>query len=127
MSELRRLWLAWGYSKDGFKQAWREDAPFRLEVLLSVMILPLGFYLGHTGVERALLLVSWLLVPLTELLNIGLETLTDYATKGERHALAKKTKDAGSAAVVIAVVIFLCAWVCVLMDHPDFYAYFMPA
>jgi diacylglycerol kinase (ATP) len=113
-AELIRLWKAWGYSRDGLIAATREDAPFRLEVVLSVVILPLGVWWGHTGIERALLIGSWLLVPAIELLNCGFEAITDYATKNERHALAKKTKDVGSAAVFVAIVNFLAVWILIL-------------
>lgn len=108
-AEIKRLINAARYSRDGLIAACRQDAPFRLEALASIIILPLAFYLGQTGVERALLAGSWLLVPIIELLNCGLEAVTDYATKGERHALAKKTKDVGSAAVLLSLV--ACAWI----------------
>ena len=113
-TELVRLIKAFGYSRDGLIAAFREDAPFRLEVLLSVLILPLAFWWGENGVERSLLIGSWLLVPVAELLNCGLEAITDYATKTERHTLAKKTKDVGSAAVLIASVNFGLTWLLVL-------------
>lgn len=114
-TELIRLWKAWGYSRDGMITAFRQDAPFRLEVILTVFIVPLGLWWGQTGVERALLVASWLMVPALELLNCGLEAITDYATKAERHDLAKKTKDVGSAAVLIALVAFWATWALVLI------------
>jgi len=115
MSELKRLVCAFGFSIDGIKFAWRDEAAFRLEVVLSLLIIPVGFYLGHNGIERALLLGSWLLVPTIELVNTALEAITNYATKMERHELAKKTKDAGSAAVLLACILFLTIWACVLI------------
>lgn len=113
-TELIRLYKAYGYSRDGLIAAFRQDAPFTLEVLLSALIVPLALYLGDTGVERALLVGSWLIVLSLELLNCGLEAITDYATKAERHDLAKKTKDVGSAAVLVAIVNFLLVWALVL-------------
>lgn len=114
LREVRRLGAAFGYSRDGLVRAFREDAPFRLEVFLSLVILPLAVWLGQNGLERAMLTSSWLLVPVAELLNCGLEALTDYTTRGERHGLAKKTKDVGSAAVLLAIVSFLLVWACIL-------------
>ena len=114
--EIRRLLKAFTYSRDGLVASFREDAPFRLEVLLSVIILPLAFCLGNSGVEHSLLIGSWLLVLVAELLNCGLESLTDYATKKELHPLAKKTKDVGSAAVLIAVVNFLIVWAAIFFS-----------
>jgi diacylglycerol kinase (ATP) len=113
--EIIRLWKAWHYSRDGLVAAFRQDRPFTLEVILSVFIIPLGLYAGVTGVERALLVGSWLMVPAFELLNCGLEAITDYATKAERHDLAKKTKDVGSAAVFVAIVNFLLTWYLIIV------------
>jgi diacylglycerol kinase (ATP) len=113
-SEAIRLYKAFFYSMAGLKTAWQNEAPFRSEVLASIVILPLGFYLGQNGVERALLMGSWLLVPIVELLNCGLETITDYATEGEIHPLAKATKDIGSAAVFVTMVTAAVIWTCIL-------------
>jgi diacylglycerol kinase (ATP) len=35
----------------------------------------------------------------------------------ERHPLAKRAKDMGSAAVFLAIVIAVACWVCVLWQH----------
>lgn len=108
--EIKRLLNASSYSREGLLAAFREDAPFRLEIILSTILLPLAIWLGNTGIERALLVGAWMLVPIVELLNCGLEAITDYATKTERHTLAKKTKDVGSAAVLLAIINFLIIW-----------------
>ena len=55
---LRRLINALGYSRDGIAAAWRNEAAFRQEILLAAIALPLAFYLGKTGVERALMICS---------------------------------------------------------------------
>ena len=52
---LTRLINALGYSKDGLSAAWKNEAAFREEVLLAAVAFPLAFYLGQTGIERALL------------------------------------------------------------------------
>ena len=111
MSEIKRLICAFSYSLDGLKRAYQDEAAFRLEARLSIILIPLGLILGDTTLERALLVASWLLVPMTELLNSGLEAITDYATDKERHDLAKKAKDAGSASVLIAAVICGIIWI----------------
>ncbi len=52
---LVRLWNATGYSRDGIAAAWKHEAAFREEALLAAITLPLAFYLGGTGAERALM------------------------------------------------------------------------
>ena len=53
---LRRIINATSFSMAGFRAAWREEASFRQEVLLCVVLVPAGFWLGETAVERALLI-----------------------------------------------------------------------
>ena len=66
---LTRLAKAFGYSMQGFAAAWRNEAAIRQEIAATLVLVPLALWLGGSGVERALLIGSWLLVPLTELLN----------------------------------------------------------
>ena len=50
-----RLINAFGYSVDGFKAAFKNEDAFRQELFLAAVLVPLGLYLGKTGVEKALL------------------------------------------------------------------------
>jgi len=109
----RRLAAALGYSLQGLRAAWRSEASFRDEVVLSAVVLPLAVLLGDTGVERALLLGSWLLVPLTELLNTAVEVLVERIDPC-LHPLSGKAKDLGSAAVLVAMLLAASVWVLVL-------------
>ena len=96
---MRRILRAFGYSLQGFRQTWREEAAFRQETLLAVAIIPLGAYLGRTGVERTLLIAPMLLILIVELLNSAIEAVVDRSGT-ERHPLAGMAKDMGSAAVM---------------------------
>lgn len=115
-SGLKRLWRALGYSREGLEAALKHEAAFRQEVLLAIIFVPLGLWLGQNGVERAVLAGSVLLVMVIELLNSGLEAIVDRASP-ERHELAKRAKDTGSAAVLLALAICVMTWVLVLWPH----------
>jgi diacylglycerol kinase (ATP) len=110
---LLRLWNALGYSRDGIAAAWRHEAAFREEVLLAVVTIPLAFYLGKTGVERALLVSSVLLILIVEILNSAIEAVVDKASP-EKHDLAKRAKDMGSAAVLFSLLNAAAVWLCIL-------------
>jgi diacylglycerol kinase (ATP) len=110
---LRRIWNAFFYSFDGLKAALRHEDAFRQEVLLAAILLPLAFWLGETGVEKALLSGSVLLVLMVELLNSGIEAVVDKASP-EAHELAKRAKDMGSAAVMLTLLNALIVWLSVL-------------
>ena len=110
---LSRLINAFGYSVEGFKAAFKHEDAFRQEVFLSVVLIPLGLYLGKTGVEKALLVSAVLLVLIVELFNSAIEAAVDH-TSLERHALARRAKDIGSAAVFVALGIVVSVWGLVL-------------
>jgi diacylglycerol kinase (ATP) len=110
---LARLFRAAGYSRDGLAAAWRSEASFRLEAVAALVLVPFGLWLGATGVERALLAGSVLLVLLVELINSSIEATVDCASPGP-HPLAKQAKDIGSAAVLLALGLAGLVWMALL-------------
>jgi diacylglycerol kinase (ATP) len=110
---IARLINALGYSRDGLAAAWKNEAAFREEVLLAAIAIPLALFLGETGVDRALMVGSILLILIVEILNSGLEAIVDKASP-EKHELAKRAKDMGSAAVLLSLINAGVIWVCVL-------------
>lgn len=110
---LIRLWNALGYSRDGLIAAWQNEAAFRQEILIAAVAVPLAFYLGSSGVDRALMLGSVILILIVEILNSGLEAVVDKASP-EKHELAKRAKDMGSAAVLLSLLNAATIWACLL-------------
>jgi diacylglycerol kinase (ATP) len=110
---LVRLFNALGYSRDGLGAAWKNEAAFREEVMLAVVAIPLALFLGETGVNRALMVGSILLILIVEILNSAVEAVVDKASP-EKHELAKRAKDMGSAAVLLSLVNAAAVWACVL-------------
>lgn len=110
---LARIFKAATYSRQGVCAAWRHEAAFREEIWLCLVLIPLGLYLGETGVERALLIAAVILLPLVELLNSALEAVVDRIGT-EHHELAGRAKDMGSAAVAFAMILLVSVWVLVL-------------
>ena len=105
---LNRLWHALGYSLSGLRQAWQETA-FRQEALISVVLMPCAFVLGQNWIEISLLSGALLLVMIVELLNTGIESAIDRIGP-EWHEMAKRAKDMGSAAVLLALVWCIGVW-----------------
>jgi diacylglycerol kinase (ATP) len=77
------------------------------------VLAPLALWLGDTGVERALLVGSLMLVLIVELANSAVEATVDRVSL-EHHRLAKRAKDLGSAAVMLALVNAALTWLLVL-------------
>ena len=111
---LKRVWNALFYSLDGFKAAWQHEDAFRQETLLALVMIPLALLLTDAALERALMIASVLLVLIVELVNSAIEATVDRISL-ESHQLAKRAKDIGSAAVLIALVNVLVVWGLVLL------------
>jgi diacylglycerol kinase (ATP) len=111
---IARLVSATRWSLAGLAAAYRHEASFRQEVWLAAVLVPLGVALGGTGVERALLVGSVLLVLVAELLNSAIETALDRFSP-EWDELAGRAKDIGSAAVMLSLVNVAAIWLLVLL------------
>lgn len=101
---------AFRYSFAGFKSAWQNELAFRGEVVVVAVMLPLGIWLGQSAAERALLIVSLLLILITELVNSALEAVVDRIGP-QRHELSKRAKDLGSAAAFVSMVAAALVWI----------------
>ena len=109
----RRLVSATRNSFAGFMEAVRCEDAFRQELILAVVFLPLAFWVGTNGLERALLIGSVLLVLIVELLNSAIEATVDRISF-ENHRLAKRAKDIGSAAVMLSLACAALVWLLIL-------------
>ena len=105
-----------GHSLRGLGAALRHEQAFRQELLVAAAAVPTGLWLGRTGAERALLVGSCLLVLVAELLNSAVEAAVDRIGP-ERHELAGRAKDLGSAAVLGTIVLAAIVWGLVLLNR----------
>lgn len=113
---LARLFQALNNSLAGVADALRTERAFRLEMLLALILVPVAGVLPVTPFERALLIGSVILVLVVELLNSSIEAAIDRISL-ERHPLSKKSKDAGSAAVFLTLILVVVVWALVVAPY----------
>lgn len=106
---MMRVIRAMQYSEKGLRSAWRDEASFRQELLLTLVLVPLTLWLRLPLLQTVLLLTLLGLVLLAELLNSGLEAVVDMSAP-RFNVLAGKAKDCGSAAVFVALLMFAGSW-----------------
>ena len=106
---IRHIMNAFVYTFAGLKAAWKNELAFRTEVIIILILTPVGIWLGRSTVEWALLIASCLLILITELLNSALEAVVDRIGP-QRHELSKRAKDMGSAAAFISMVAAAVVW-----------------
>ncbi|MGB0846843.1 MAG: diacylglycerol kinase [Thiolinea sp.] len=111
---LKRLQKALRFSWQGLCAAYRHEEAFRQEIWALIVAVPLAFWLTGSGVERAILIASVLLVMIVELLNSALEAVVDRIGS-EKHELSGRAKDMGSAAVLLALVNAVLIWCFILL------------
>jgi diacylglycerol kinase (ATP) len=112
----KQIYKAFIWSLKGMRAGWQFEASFRLEVYLTIILFPLGLWLGHGGVEKALMCGSILLVLSAELLNSAVEAVVDKVSP-EFHELAGRAKDMGSAAVFLLMVNVILCWTLILTQR----------
>ncbi|MBP6020470.1 MAG: diacylglycerol kinase [Burkholderiaceae bacterium] len=117
---LGRLFNALRYSLQGLRAAFRHEAAFRQELLLTVVLVPVAFWLSRSLGELLLLLGTLVFLLVVELFNSALEALADAITL-DHHPLIGRAKDLGSAAVMLALVFGAVVWASLLIMR------FMPA
>ena len=105
----RRIVNAAGYSLDGLTAAWSGEAAFRQVCLLAAIGVAVMLWLPLPALSRMVLVFAHLFSIVVELLNSAVEAAVDH-TSLDRHPLAKRAKDLGSAAQMVSLVIIASVW-----------------
>ncbi len=114
---LTRIIKAVGYSTQGLQAGsfWVNEAAFRQEVLLALIMIPTAFFVADNSIELILLILVVFLVLIVELLNSAVEAVVDRVGD-EHHALSGRAKDIGSAAVFISLVLTVAVWAIIVLS-----------
>lgn len=106
---MQRLIKAFFYSLEGLRDSFLTEPAFRLEIILSAVLIPAAFFVTHSPNYRALLVSSIIIVLIAEIANTAIEAAINRIGS-EIHPLSKKAKDAGSAMVFLALVNAAAVW-----------------
>ena len=112
----KRVVNATGYSLRGLQTAWQNEAAFRQELGLMVVLTPLGIWLGESAVERVLFVLPCFMVLIAELINSAIEAVVDRIGP-EHHTLSGVAKDIGSAAVFVSLGAVVFVWLLLLLPR----------
>lgn len=118
-SPFEHVLKATGYSFAGIGATLQHELAFRIEVVVFVLLLPVIILLPVSLLIKALVIGSMLLVLIVELLNSALEWVIDYISL-DPHPYAKRAKDMGSAAVMLALINSGTFWVLALLEWGGF-------
>ncbi len=110
---LQHAVAAFKWSCAGLLHTVKNETAFLQETIALAALPGIAWLLGVSPGHILLIIAAWLGVMLTELLNSALENICDLVST-EYHTLIKRAKDAGSAAVLLALSANLCFWLYLL-------------
>ena len=105
---LYHIFRSFCYSLEGLKAAYSECSIRQLLIFHGVLVV-LIFILPFELQIRMILLIASFLSGLVELFNTAIEAAVDH-TSLEKHPLAKRAKDTGSSAQLLAIVLLIILW-----------------
>jgi diacylglycerol kinase (ATP) len=106
---LRRWINATRYSWQGLRSAVRHEEAFRQETFALLIGVPAALWIAPSVWQAALLIATLLLIMVVEMINSALEALVDRVST-DFHELSGRTKDMGSAAVLLSIIIAIVVW-----------------
>lgn len=112
---LKRIIKAGQFSWQGIKATFKYEEAFRQEIFLVLVMVPLAIWLGESGLERALMIASVILVLIVEILNSAIEAVVDRFGM-EHHELCGRAKDMGSAAVLFSLINVAVIWALIIFS-----------
>lgn len=116
LTGINRIIKAAGHSFRGTRDAFRHEAAFRQELGLSMVLLPLSFWLAQTVIEWLLLITPLFVLLIVELLNSAVENTVDRIGV-QRHTLSGRAKDIASAAVMFALIFVAVVWLSITWNR----------
>lgn len=111
MFNIKTIYKAWTYARDGLLKAFKTERAFQQEILCFIPLSLLATLLPFkTGCKWGII-SSFLIILIIELLNTAIEKMVDYISKNQ-HPEAKFIKDLGAAAVFLSFLHSIGWWIC---------------
>jgi len=95
------------------RNTFAKEKAFQQEFLLSLSLVIAGFLIGETGMQKTLLILSIVLIPLSEILNYSIESCADKISFNNHH-LSQKIKYIGNVAILLAITNAFITWIVIL-------------
>ena len=104
------------YAIAGLVHAIKTETSFKIEVAIAIVLLPVIYFLPFLVIYKLILLITYFIIMIAELLNSAVENVVDLVTT-DIHPLAKAAKDIGATAVFFSVILHILCWVVILLDY----------
>lgn len=115
-SGLARIFAATGNSIKGIRACWADEAAFRQNASLAVILFGISFFVARSPEQWLLLNFPGILLLIVELLNSAIENTVDRIGL-ERNPLSGRAKDMASAAVFMCLCLIGLCWSVVIWSN----------
>jgi len=104
-----------GYALSGLKDLIQTETSFKIELILTLILIPVIIFIDTTLVNKALMFISLMGMLMAEATNSAIERVVDLVTL-DHHHMAGRAKDVGSTIVFLSIFVFVVTWAIVLVD-----------
>ncbi|WP_323591396.1 diacylglycerol kinase [Aliarcobacter butzleri] len=103
------------YSIKGLLDLIKNETSFKIELIVTIFLIPLIIFIDTTMTNKALMFISLMGMILAEAINSAIERVVDLVTL-EHHDMAGRAKDVGSSIVFLSIFIFITTWIIIFLD-----------
>jgi len=113
---IQRIVDATGFSIKGLRACWENEAAFRQNLMLALVLLIASFFLARSVEQWLLLVFPLFIIIIVELLNSAIENAIDRIGH-EIHELSGRAKDMASAAVLVCHFLIATIWISIAWNN----------
>ena len=104
------------YALKGLKDLITTETSFKIELILTIILMPVIIFVDVSLISKALLFISLMGMLIAETTNSAIERVVDLVTL-EHHDMAGRAKDVGSTIVFISIIVFVVIWGMILLGQ----------
>ena len=103
------------YALNGLKDLIKTETSFKIELILTLILIPVILIVDTTLINKALMFISLMGMLIAEATNSAIERVVDLVTL-DHHHMAGRAKDVGSTIVFLSIVVFVVTWAIVIFE-----------
>jgi diacylglycerol kinase (ATP) len=116
MINLRKLLKSFGYANQGLYYAFKENQNIKIHIVIGIIVLILGLFLGLTKYEMFSVALLVILVITAEMINTSIEEVVNLLID-EHNEHAKVAKDVGAGMVLLVSIFAVVVGTFIFLPH----------
>ena len=113
---IKKVFISFGYAKQGLLTVWKEEYNFRIEVIFTILILGIMYYFNFSLLEFIICIIAMTFILSAEIVNTAIEDVCNKIEPNRDPAIGK-IKDTMAGFVFITVISGLTIGFLVFYNH----------